>query len=285
VPFFIPEPSANDVLLPPTGRPRTQLLVCCAPLSYSAGCGDLWSAHPIYRDLNAEVADGMVGLDVEEVKQVVLRHFTSSLAAIARTTRAVRARPATAAAARSVRRLATQIARQLAVVAPGGTSALVLADFGLPALLSEHGRGKERGRGRGGEVHRAPPSKHAPLAALPADLPPLPPSSPPAGAIAAAIHSQSAAGDHSAAFATARAGLQLLSHLRFGSRTDAEPFRAAALTFHHAVAAAVAAGVPVVERDAAELTAACRRAHGFLQMSSWFGHAYGNAVEAFSTRG
>ena len=165
-------------------------------------------------------------------------YFGDTIAAL--NAAATRLTPPTAA--HTLRRLAAE-AGALALVAPGGTSALAsLPACQLPALFQR----------------------------------------------AAACSSQlTAAGSHDAAIDTALAALQLLSHLRFGSRAAAEPYAAAACALKAALAAA-ATHIPaaaISERQVLSLVSACARADSHLWLAPWVCPRWKEATEAHLTAG
>ena len=280
---------AAFVAPPATGLPTAPLLVPATPLAYCAGSGDAWQAAATYVDVNAGVADCFGGLDTEKWRQVGRRSLCggaegclgwesvcrppaptlsstpfpscpydpspssppiSSLLQVAYTHlgNAISALDAAAAslsaptAASTLRHLCTKAGPALALVAPGGTSALAaLPACQLPQLLQR---------------------------------------------AAACADELTATGCPAAASDTALAALQLLSHLRFGSKAAAEPYAAAACALKAAMAAAACSPAAAIsERQVLCLVSACVCADSHLWLTPWVNLRWTAAAEASLTAG
>ena len=287
--------SADDVVPepwrvpPPSGRPQAPQWVRAQPAAYSAGAGDGWLACATYVDVNAGVAPCCAGLTLPELRQVraaVVRggcwvalrcvaHQSTSIRSVVHAalppTRPPTQHPPTAHPNPHSQLANTHFADASAALA-AAASALCPASAArtLGRLDAQWAPALALVAPGGSSLLVALGSPH--LAAL-------------LHRAAACARQLCAAGQHGAAAATALAGLQLASHLRFGGGAAAEPYRAAVLQLRQAATAASDAGAAVGEAARLAYLAACARADPQLWMAPYLGHRWADAVDAAITAG
>ena len=116
---------------PASGLPSTPCWVVSAPAAFSAGAGDGWVAPAGLRNLNAHVAPCFAGLDYTGVQAIADAYLCGATHAL--TAALLALTPATSAT--TLRRLCAEHGPALALVAPGGTSALATLPTDLLPLV------------------------------------------------------------------------------------------------------------------------------------------------------
>ncbi|KAL4428080.1 hypothetical protein ABPG75_002169 [Micractinium tetrahymenae] len=128
------EPSAYISGLPaPSGRKQEPCWVATRPAASAAGSCDSWFSSPTYIDLNANVSPAFAGLSPPEVEAAAAAFFGATQQAVDAATAAIAADPACTAA--QLRGLLSFHSHALALVGPGGASALAMVDDRLLRLL------------------------------------------------------------------------------------------------------------------------------------------------------
>ncbi|KAL4428048.1 hypothetical protein ABPG75_002137 [Micractinium tetrahymenae] len=120
-----------NILPKATGRAEPPRWALSRPPAYD-GTG-AWSASAVYVDLEARVDPALEGMPLAQVEGMVRREHAATVAAIKAATAAIAAEPACTAA--QLRGLLCCHGAALARVAPGGASALLVADPWLPLLM------------------------------------------------------------------------------------------------------------------------------------------------------